>query len=377
MIGSQWTAWAAGLGLLAAGAWLFLTPHDWATLYERDLPAYQSAIRAFAAGHDPYQAAEVRRAQGLPFIAPPFVWLLYKWAAHSPLKSAFGWILAIAGDVSVAALPIILSRLFLGPGPGRIALGAGFFFTAFFGAGFFTALVMNNGTPLYALIAAGLIPAVTRGRWLAFHLAMALATAFKPFYAAFWLVPLLADAEARRQWRTFALGVGAAAMAYVVPLLAAPRLMAAWLRTLTGQMVGVDRLGDNLLGAMAAGRHAPLAPYEAQAVLSAVLLGEALLLDRLDRRRRIAGLLLAAVFLNPRAMRYDLCFAAIPLLAIVCGAAPSATTQALWALILAGVMTAFSRNTPADGFLYAGIAVAALFWTVVTSGRKAGAKPSR
>src|SRR5689334_4469156 len=82
--GPQLAAWAAGLALLLLGAWQFLTPHAWATLYQRDLPAYQGAIDAFAAGRDPYQPAQVRHAHGLPFIAPPFVWLLYSLAAHSP-----------------------------------------------------------------------------------------------------------------------------------------------------------------------------------------------------------------------------------------------------------------------------------------------------
>jgi hypothetical protein len=323
----------------------------------------------------------VRHAHGLPFIAPPFVWLLYKLAAHSPLRPIFGSVLMIADAVSVAVLPVILSRLLLGAGTARTALGAGFFFTAFLGAGVFTALVVNNGTPLYALIALGLIPAVTQGRWLGFHLAVALATAFKPFYAAFWLAPLLADADSRRQWASGALAVGAAAASYVAPMLAAPRLMAAWIHTLVRQTVADDRLGDNLLGAMASepfARHAPWAPYAAQLALSAVLVGASLRLGRLERTQRIAGLLLAAVFLNPRAMRYDLSTAAIPLLALVAGVGsrgpPGATAQALWAVILAGAMIVFSHDTRADGFLYAGIAVAALLGAIIAS---RAAPPSR
>jgi hypothetical protein len=372
--GPQLAAWAAGLGLLIVGAWLFLTPHAWATLYERDLPAYQTAIDSFAAGHDPYQPAQVRHAHGLPFIAPPFVWLLYRMAAHSPLKAVFGPLLMAADVASIVLIPAILSRLLLGPGVGRMVLGAGFFFTAFYGSGIFTGLVVNNGTPLYALIALGLIPAVTRGRWLGFHLAVALATAFKPFYAAFWLVPLLTDAESRAQWVTGVLAIGAAAASYLIPLIAAPKLMAAWIHTLVQQTVGDDRLGDNLLGAMTAGplaRHPSLAPYEAQIAFSAVLVGGSLLLGRLRRGDRIAGLLLAAVFLDPRAMRYDLSMAAIPLLAVAAGATsrdpPGALWQAVWAAVLAGAMIVFSKNTPADGFLYAGIAVAALLVAVVAS----------
>ena len=365
---SQGLAWAAALGLLVVGAWLYFTSHDWTTLYLRDLRVYQAAIDAFAAGDDPYQATSARHAQGLFFTSPPFVWLLYNLAAHSPLKPIFGSLLLAANAASIVALPVLISRLLLGAGSGRTALGAAFFLTAFAGAGFFTALVINNGTPLYALIAWGLYRAIRRERWLGFHVAVALATAFKPFYAAFWIVPLLADPAQGRQWAACALGLGAAALSYVAPLLFAPKLMTEWLHTLAQQTVGEGLLGDNLLGAMLHdpnARHSHLAAYEAQGLLSAILLAAVVMLGRLGRRQRLAGLLLAAVFLNPRASRYDLSFAAIPLLALVADALvrddSSATTQAAWALGLAAVLSAFSHNTPADGFLYAGVVVMALY----------------
>ncbi|MBS0412688.1 MAG: DUF2029 domain-containing protein [Proteobacteria bacterium] len=357
--------WVAGIGLLVAAERLFLTPHAIAGLYERDLPAYTGALDAFAAGRDPYLPAQVRHAHGLPFIAPPFVWMLYRLAAHSPLRPAFGDILMIADFVSVAVIPAVLGRLLLGPGAGRIVLAAGVFFAAFLGAGVFSALVANNGTVLYALIALALAPAVRAGRWGPFHAAVALATAFKPFYAAFWLVPLLADDAARRQWRAGALAVGAAALSYLVPWLAAPKLMREWIHTLFTQVVGHDRLGDSLLGAVTADpRHAPLAPMAAHLGLSAALLAAALALGRQDRRTRIAGLIVAAVFLNPRAMRYDLSTAAVPLVALAAAALargrPSGLTQALVGAAFAAVTIAFSQDAPVDGYLYAALAVAAL-----------------
>ena len=372
--GLQLVAWAAAFGLLAAGAGFYFTAHDWTTLYLRDLRVYQSAIDAFAAGDDPYQATSARHAQGLFFTSPPFVWLLYKLAAHSVLRPIFGPLLLGANAAAIVATPVLLSRLLLGPGAGRTALGAAFFFTAFAGAGFFTALVINNGTPLYALIAWGLYIAVTRERWLWFHLAVALAAAFKPYYAAFWIVPFFADPAQGRQAAACALGLGAAALSYIAPLLLAPKLAAEWLHTLVQQTVGEGLLGDNLLGAMLHdpnARHSHLVAYEAQGLLSAVLLGAVLMLGRFSRSQRLAGLVLAAVFLNPRASRYDLSFAAIPLLALVADALvrdrSSAAMQAAWAVGLAAVLAAFSHNTPADGFLYAGVAVAALYGAIMAS----------
>ncbi len=320
---------------------------------------------AIAAGQNPYPSAKAGHVHGLLFTSPPFVLWLFKLIAQAGMRPSFAAALLAADAISVLLIPVVLGRLLLGPGLARAVLSLGFFATAFGGSGFFTALVVNNGTPLYALIALALIPALTRDRWLAFHLAVALATAFKPFYAAVWIVPLLADGLRGGQWAPSAAGLAAAAATYVAPLFLAPRLMAAWLHTLYGQTVAEGLLGDNLLGAMAhgtAGRHAGLAAYEAQASLTAVLLGASLCLGRLDRPRRIAALLLIAVFLNPRAQRYDLSTAAIPLLALAAGALspPGALAQALWAALLAGVMIAFSVNTPADGVLYAGVAVGVL-----------------
>jgi hypothetical protein len=384
--GARLAAWAAAIGLLVVGASLFMTAHDRATLFPRDLPVYQAAIDAFAAGADPYRPALAHHAHGLFFTSPPFVWLLYKFAAHSALKPVFGPVLLAADAISVVALPMIFSRLLLGPGLTRMALGVGFFFTAFAGAGFFTAMVINNGTPLYALIAAGLIPGVTRRRWLGFHLAVTLATAFKPFYAAFWIVPVLADGLDSGEWTASVAGLGVAAMTYVVPALIAPKLTATWLHALARQTLGEGLLGDNLLGAVfhePFARHASWAPYAAQGALSVVLVGASLVLGRLDRGRRIAGLLLAAVFLNPRVMRYDLCIAAIPLLAVAAGALARnpgrLTAQAFWAVALAGVMIIRNQSDAgADGFLYPGLAVLALVVAIVASWRPgAGRAPGQ
>jgi hypothetical protein len=375
---AQAAAWIVAIGLLLIGAHLFATPHDQASLSLRDLTVYQSAIDAFAAGGDPYKAA--RHGFGLFFTAPPFVWWVYKTAAHSGLRPLIGPILLAADAVSVAAIPLILGRLLLGPGLARAALAVGFFFAAFAGSGFFTALVINNGTPLYALIAVALIPAVTRDRWLAFHIAVALATAFKPYYAAFWIVPVLADGPWGRRWVESAIGLAAAAATYLAPAILAPKLMAEWLHALLRETVGVGLLGDNLLAAIIKAHHDKGAAYAAQLAFSAALMVAALLLGRLDRRQRIAGLIMIAVFLNPRAMRYDLSTAAVPLLALAAGAFAAAPAgllvQTAWAVVLAGVTIVFSHSTPADGFLYAGVAVGALLVAIVgasgTSSRPRG-----
>jgi hypothetical protein len=143
------------------------------------------------------------------------------------------------------------------------------------------------------------------------------------------------------------------------------------LHALVRETVGVGLLGDNLLAAMIKSHHDKGAAYAAQLGFSALLAVAALLLGRLDRRQRIAGLIMIAVFLNPRAMRYDLSTAAVPLLALAAGAFAKAPAgllvQTAWAVVLAGVMIVFSRSTPTDGFLYAGVAVGALVVAIVGS----------
>jgi hypothetical protein len=150
-----------------------------------------------------------------------------------------------------------------------------------------------------------------------------------------------------------------AALAYLAPLMAAPALFHEWLRALSKQTLIDGLLGSGLFAAVFHQTSARLAPYEAQLALSVVLVLASLALPQ-ERARRIAGLTVAAVFLNPRLMPYDICIAAIPLLACIAGAV-SGLRQAAWAILLAALMIACNRDAPnLDGFLYSALAVLAL-----------------
>jgi hypothetical protein len=77
------------------------------------------------------------------------------------------------------------------------------------------------------------------------------------------------------------------------------------------------------------------------------------------------------VFLNPRLMPYDICIAAIPLLASLAGAA-SGLGQAVWAVLLVALMIGCDRDTPAlDGFVYPGLALLALVAAIAFQRRPA------
>jgi len=73
------------------------------------------------------------------------------------------------------------------------------------------------------------------------------------------------------------------------------------------------------------------------------------------------------MFINPRAVAANY----PPPPALVAGtfvAAPAGLlVQTAWAAVLAGVMIVFSHNTPSEGLLYAGVAVAALLVAIVGS----------
>jgi hypothetical protein len=355
-------AWAASIALFVGGAAVLLTPHERAAYWLRDLPVYVGALKTFAAGSDPYRAALAPSARGLFFTGPPFVWELYRLAAESPVRRFVGPALVVAGLASSAVIPLVQSWLFLGRGGERIALGWSFFFTAFAGAGFFATLATNNGTPLYALIVLALVPAVRSDRWMLFNAAVALAAAFKPFYAAFWLLPLLSNGGLARHLAGVAIGMAVAALSYLAPLLAAPRLFHEWVQALSKQTLVDGLLGTNVFAAVfhqVAARSQGLLPYEAQLTFSAALLAASVLLPQ-QRTQRIAGLTLAAVFLNPRLMPYDLCIVAIPLLACFAGAT-NATSQAPWAVVLTVLMIACDRNASGlDGFLYPALALLGL-----------------
>jgi hypothetical protein len=368
--GSVVAVWVVAIALSLAGAAVLLTPHERAAYWLRDLSVYRTALATFAAGGDPYRAALAPRAGGLFFTGPPFVWELYRLAANSSFRRFVGPALVAAGFVSSAVIPLVQGWLFLGRRAERMALGLSFFFTAFAGAGFFAAMATNNGTPLYALITVALVPAVARDRWFFFNAAVALATAFKPFYAAFWLVPLLSDGGYRRHLMGCITGMAAAALTYLAPLLAAPALFHDWLRALSKQTLIDGLLGSGLFAAVFHQTSAHLAPYEAQLAFSALLVIASLALPR-ARTPRITGLMLAAVFLNPRLMPYDICIAAIPLLACTAGAA-NGFSQAAWAVVLAVAMIVCDRNTPSlDGFLYPALAALALLVAIASRLRPA------
>jgi hypothetical protein len=145
--------------------------------------------------------------------------------------------------------------------------------------------------------------------------------------------------------------------------------MAEWLHALFRETVGIGLLGDSLLAALIKSGHGKAAAWFVQIVFSAALSVAALLLGRLDRPRRIAALVMIAVFLNPRAMRYDLSMAAVPMLAlaagVLAGEQPDLLIQTLWAALLAAVMILGSHNTPADGVLYSGLALVTLLVAIV------------
>ena len=188
------------------------------------------------------------------------------------------------------------------------------------------------------------------------------------WYGVFWLVPLLSNGSLLGCLAAMA----AAALTYLVPLMAAPALFHEWLRALSKQTLIDGLLGSGLFAAVFHQASARVAPYEAQLAFSAALVVASLALPRAPTQRA-AGLLLAAVFLNPRLMPYDICVAAIPLLACIAGAA-NGLSQAAWAVVLAVVMIACDRSTPnLDGFLYSALAALALLVTIVSRRRAATA----
>ncbi len=281
-----------------------------------DLDVYIAAARALAAGLDPYDSA-VLHAMGvepvLHFTSPPLIaWILGLFGRVAPWL--MGPLLSTLTLVALTATPMLLARLFYPrlPAAGVVAIGASF--AGFHCAGVTALFAVNMGTLLYLPIIATLADGLLRRRWTAFHIAVAIATVFKPFYAAFWLAPVLAHGFNFRQARVGAIAACASAAGYLLPALLTPTQFNAWLDRLSLQTLGSADVGESAFGAAFTTHWPadhPLAPYLVHLLFAAALVGLAATIRR--PHVRWAALLVGVILINPRMKEYDQAIAAVPL----------------------------------------------------------------
>ncbi len=306
-----------------------------------------AAIRAHMHGLDPYHLhdMEISGAPGgayLRYTSTPIVDQLFRLIARQNLYGFFWTGMLLAHFASMIAIPTVLSLTFWSRRPEAVLLSIGVFMSMFDAAGVTTLAAANNGTVLYGLIVVGAYLGLKRGRWTVLHASLVLATAVKPFYAAFWILPVFAEGFSRRQLITSAVGAVLGVCPYVYFLLFQPHLFSEWSSSLLGQTLHMNDVGDNVFGSLFAicrSVGALWAPYAAQAVYAAALFATAAI-GRWAGPRRWAVLFVLAVFVNPRIMPYDEAIASVPLLAVAMGLAPSRLSPETRLTILAPTFVA-------------------------------------
>jgi hypothetical protein len=308
---------AALLGVLAM--WLGLS---WFVLGDYtlfwDFRVYTAAMAALARGENPYDPT-VLHALGAPeflyFTSPPAVAGAMQVLAQLGLSWLYAAAIILLHIAAMIATPVMLTRLLFGEGATRASLGVGVFFAMFTGAGVFTLAVLNNGTPLYAFIVLAACQGFKTERWRLFHVAVVLATIFKPFYLVLWVIPVLAKGFS---WRQAFIGAGCAIAAlstYLLAYVLTPEMFASWWEMLTRQVLADGSRGDSLF-AFVSGRVGEDGPSWAGYAAHFAYMGAIvalLLMTRVQGPARWALLLAAGIVLNPRIMVYDKVIAAIPL----------------------------------------------------------------
>ncbi len=312
----RWLVPAAAFGLLLIASAIAFQRHAYSQPLFWDMPVYVAGLKALSMQLDPYQP-NVLEQLGVPdylrFTTPPSVVYVLHFIASSPLRPLFAPFLIIAHLIAVIGTPIVLGRLFFGRTWPRAALAMGAFAMVFMGAGIIAFGAGNNGTVLYFLIACALWPGIERNDWRPFFAAVVVATAFKPFYAAFWIVPVCIDGFSWRRALIACLGIVLGAATFLGPMVLDPATFAAWQANLARQLFGLSDLGHGPFAAVKQFWSPATAAAVAVQFVYMLALAAFIFVGRMDRLSRLALLLVVAVFVNPRVYGYDEAFAAIPL----------------------------------------------------------------
>ena len=316
---AQWALLAAiGAACVAARLVKHLLAGD---TFFWDYWVYQGAIAALRAGADPYAPGAMQRfgvEEGYNFTYPPIALdILKPLAALNP--TALMWAYAILFVALALWLLWLLTRTIgsaFSPFERACALVAGI--AAFTMAGTIAISSANLGVILNAIALTGLIYAIRSRSYLPFFLAVVLCSSIKPFYLQFLIVPLLVNREG---W-AYILKSGAAAVAAVAVYLAyhyfSEARFASWTMSITDQSIVQGVLGENVFGFA---RHLGAGSIEALAIhglFCLAMLAMAMGFKDSDDRVRLSVALIAASFLNPRMMMYDVQIAAVPVFYLIC-----------------------------------------------------------
>jgi hypothetical protein len=293
----------ANIHLLVGGIW----PHGFF-----DARVFVRTIDQIRAGHDPYDLIYGRNPDlnHLPFVYPPLIGWLLEGIAKTTLPRQvvenviFG--LVVGGIAAGIASSLRLFFEFKAP---LVILGVGVFAAFLNGSGMMAVHSGNISSLFWGLALGTSLLGFGKCRWRYFHAAIFAATLCKPYFAALWIIPVLASGWSWRQFRIGAATAAGAAAIYGGVAVIKPELTTAWLAALASRAQVAD-VGSGLYGLLH-WRLGSAVALAVQAIYILVLVGM-LHFGESRGRLRYAALIIIAIAANPRLMLYDYAFAAIP-----------------------------------------------------------------
>lgn len=374
-------ALVAGALMIALAAFAFWQRYGWLAdtfpgAFFWDAQVLANAGKLIASGGNAYFGDMISSPFGLPFISAPQVAMFLAGLA-TVLGPALLPLMVIGHIASMIVVPLVLTRLFLGPNWQDTVLGYGLFVCGLGAFGVTTVLVGNLGTTCYLLIFTAMAYGLKTGKWLWFYAACAVAAQLKPPFLALLIVPVMANGWSWLQLRNVVITAAAAGLPFAISWLVSPSYFADWLGALDRQ-VGVGDHGWSVFGAVSEYSEASretIIPKLAHAAVMAPL-GLFLLMDKTRGPMRVAALVAFAIFLNPRMKEYDAAFAAIPVAALylnlIAPQASDAMRRAIGIgalLVLTGAMLRADQVPVLGPFIYS-IVIAGGILTLALAGRK-------
>lgn len=279
-----------------------------------DARVYAEAIGRWKHGLDPYT-----NASGLPFVYPPLFLIVASWLSRFfPGRAAWHFYLLLDYGAALV-LPWMLARTYIRSQWLTPAIAFIFFALEPKLFGEIVTLSGNLSTLLYALLLGAGIPGLRRGRWLLFYLAVFTAALIKPPFLALLLLPLFAG---RRQvWPSLACAF-AAVSTFALQYLWMPRAFQDFYHAVSGEVIVREDAGMGLFALFLKLGHrfpffGPFGASVTHAGIIGLLVGGLIVLRRNKdlpgaESLYVPGLLVIAIFANPRMQRYDVCVAMIP-----------------------------------------------------------------
>lgn len=337
------------LVLIAMPIWIANDAPGW------DAAIYHTAMKALAAGHDPYadaiaiqQAFHVEKALH-PDAPPPYSYV-YSPITLPILRLINAFPIWLSGSLYwLVYLGGVLAEIWVGMQAVEASERRYFVFlapvAAFFPGFLANGIVLSGNVAyiLYALVFLAAVFAWRRGRWLWFYLAVLAASCVKAPLLSLAVVPILTT---RKQWLPTGLTVAAGIGLFAIQPLLWPTLFKHYLQAVELQFSYNRDFGcspSGLLSGILYDHNIPYSPasfifylcYALPLFVLMLYLSRQFLRGAFSLKQWIPVLLVGVILLNPRLIEYDVAPLALPLALIAWRFLAARTTTAKTILYLA------------------------------------------